>query len=187
MKLVFNIKKVQLSKLTEAEDGTITYGTPIKVPGTSSLSMDVEQSNEKIYADGGVYVTLQGASSISGTLENYFIPVEALTEIYNYVLGTKGEVIQTDDQVNRFGMQFACDDEAGNEVYFTYYDVTSTKPSINLQTREDGVTVNPQSVTLTASTIDVGGKKIVQHFVTKDKEAYANFFDKVVLPTINTI
>lgn len=184
MKALFNIKKLQVSKLTESDDGELTYASPLKVPGTVSLNMDVEQSNEIIYADGGAYITLQGAASTTGTLENYHIPETVLIEIYNYVKSTTGEILQTDDAVNRMGMQFACDDDQGNEVYFTYYDVTSTKPSLNLQTREDGVTVNAESVDLTANSIKVGKKNIIRSYATKDMEAYTNYFDKITIPTI---
>lgn len=187
MKALFNIKKLQVSKLTEETDGNYSYGTPIKVPGTVSLSMDIEQTNETIYADGVSYITLQGAATTTGTLENYHIPEEVLLNIYNYVKSTTGEILQTDDAVNRMGMQFACDDDAGNEVYFTYYDVTSTKPSLSLQTREDGVTVNAESVDLTANSIKVGDKNVIRSYATKDMDAYENYFDKVNVPTIASI
>lgn len=183
MKALFNIKKLHVAKLSET-DGTYTYDTPIKVPGTISLSMDIEQSNDIFYADGGAYITLQGASSTTGTLENYHIPEEVLLKIYNYVKSTTGEICQTDDPVNRMAILFACDDENGNEVRFTYYDVTSTKPGLNLQTREDGVTVNAESVDLTANSIVCGSKNVIRSYCTKDMEAYENYFDKVTVPTI---
>lgn len=186
MKALFNIKKLQVAKLTET-DGEYSYDTPIKVKGTVSLSMDVEQSNEVIYADGGAYITLQGAATTTGTLENYHIPEEVLLKIYNYIKGTNGEICQTDEAVSRMAMQFACDDDEGNEVYFTYYDVVSTKPSLNLQTREDGVTVNAESVDLTANPITIDGKNIIRSYATKDTDAYANYFDKVTLPTFTTV
>lgn len=182
-KAIFNIKKVQVSKITET-DGTITYGSPIKVKGTVSLTMDIEQTNNPIYADGTTYFILQGKSSISGTLENYFVPVEMLKEIFKYVQDSNNNWVQTDDAASRFGLQFACDDEEGNEVYFTYYDVISTKPGLNLQTSEDSATVNAQSLTLTVSTVEVSGKNIISSFAQKGDSNYDTYFDKLSLPTL---
>lgn len=185
MKALFNIKRLQISKLTES-NGTYTYGTPIQIPGTVSLSMDIDQSIELVYADGVAYVAVPGAVSTTGTLENYFIPTTVLTQIYRYVVSSNGEYLETDDQPYSFGMQFACDNDEGDEVYFTYYNVSSTKPGINLQTKESSTTINPQSVDLTASPITVGTKQVVKSFATKDATNYSTYFTAITVPTIPT-
>lgn len=182
-KAIFNIKKLQVSKLTET-DNEITYGSPIKVKGTVSLSIDIDQTNTPIYADGTTYFVLQGKASTTGTLENYFVPIEVLKEIFRYIQASNGNWLQTDDPASRFGMQFACDDEEGNEVYFTYYDVVATKPGINLQTSEDGATVNAQSLSLTVATIEVNNKNIISSFAQKGDTNYDTYFEKIVLPSI---
>lgn len=184
MKALFNIKKLQFSKLTEGEGGVITYGTPIKIPGTVSLTMDVEQEVTQIYADGIVYIQSSGAQAVSGTLENYLIPKEALKEIYRYAESSNDEMMETDDMPYEFGMQFACDNEAGEEVLFTYYRVASTKPGINLQTKESGLTVNPQSVDLSASPIKVGDKNITRSYAEPGAANYNNYFQAISIPTL---
>lgn len=183
MKALFNIKKLQFSKLTE-NNGSYTYGTPLQIPGTVSLTMDVEQTLEPIYADGVSYITVAGAAATSGTLENFLFPKDVLTQIYRYVVSTNGEVMQSDDQPYAFGMQFACDDDEGKEVYFTYYNVSSTKPGVNLQTKESSPTINPQSVSLSANPIKVGNKNITFSYATEEATNYATYFVAIQVPTI---
>lgn len=187
MKALFNIKKLQVAKLTET-NGVISYATPIQVAGTVSLTMNVEQSSEAVYADGTSYITVTGAIATTGTLENYFIPKEVLKQIYGYVESANHELMQTDKQPAEFAMQFACDDENGKEVYFTYYRVTSTKPGINLQTKESGTTINPQSVELNAIPITLADNstRVIYSFATEDATNYATYFNSVSVPTLPT-
>ncbi len=183
MKAIFNIKKLQFSRLHET-NGVISYDTPLTVPGTVSLTMDVEQSVDPIYADGISYISIPGAAATSGTLENYFIPKSVLIDIYRYAESSAGEMMQTDDQPYAFGMQFACDDDEGKEVRFTYYNVTSTKPGVNLQTKESSTTINPQSVSLAANTIPVGDKNVTYSFATEEATNYATYFEAITIPTL---
>ena len=184
MKVNFNIKKLQFSKITAvSEAGVPTYGTPILLPGTVSLTFDNDQTSDPFYADGEAYFTPAGASSYTGTLENALFSKEVLKEIYNYVEDKNGNLLETTDAPFEFGMQFACDSDDG-DVYFTYYRVSSNKPGLNLQTSESSATINPQSVSLTASPVTLadGATKVVKGFATKEASNYSTYFTAITLP-----
>lgn len=185
MKVIFNIKKLQLSKIESMSDsGLPTYGTPMKMPGTVSLTLDSEDTNDPFYADGYGYYVPNGAETQTGTLENALFTNEVLKAIYAYLEDSNNNMIATDGQVSEFGMQFACDSDDG-EVYFTYYRVTSNKPGLNLTTNAPGATINPQSVNLTASTITLeNGVNVIKGFATKTAPNYADYFNAIVIPTI---
>lgn len=189
MKVNFNIKKLQFSKIESiSEAGVPTYGTPIMLPGTVSLTFDNDQSSDPFYADGEAYFTPAGASSYTGTLENALFTKDVLVEIYKYIEDKSGNLLETADAPVEFGMQFACDSDDG-DVYFTYYRVSSNKPGINLQTSESSATINPQSVSLTASpiTLEDGSTKVIKGFATKEASNYATYFNAIVLPEKKTV
>lgn len=185
MKVIFNIKKLQFSKITAISTaGVPTYATPILVPGTVSLSMETESSVDPFYADGIAYYMPSGATSTTGTLENALFPEDVLKDIYGYITDSNNNLLETDAAPSEFGMQFACDSDAG-EVYFTYYRVSSNKPGINLQTSETSATINPQSVEVSASTITLaGGQRVLKSYAKPGATNYSNYFTAITVPTI---
>ena len=54
-KVKFNLSNVHFAPLVEADDGTISWDTPIPIPGAVSISLDPEGEPESFYADGIEY------------------------------------------------------------------------------------------------------------------------------------
>lgn len=186
MKVLFNIKKLQLSKITAISDtGVPTYDTPLVCPGTVSLSLESESSSESIYADGIVYYTPSGSTTTTGTLENALFTEDILKAIFGYVTDSNGNLLETDAQTSEFGMQFACDSDDG-EVFFTYYRVSANKPGLNLTTNNPSATINPQSISITASPITLvgGNTNVLKSHATHIAANYATYFNEITLPAI---
>lgn len=185
MKVLFNIKKMQFSKITAISDaGVPTYGAPMLLPGTVSLTFENDSSSDPFYADGIAYYQPTGTSSVTGTLENALFTKEVLKAIYAYVEDTNGNLLETNGQVSEFGMQFACDSDDG-DVYFTYFRCTTNKPGLNVTTNAPSATVNPQSVSVTASSITLAdGTEVVKSYATKEASNYANYFNAITVPTV---
>lgn len=180
MKAMFNIKKLHLWPIASFnEKGTPTYDeTALAMPGTVSLSLDHEGESTIFYADGVAYVTLNTATNYKGSLENALFTKEVLKAIYAYLEDQNKNLVETDGVVKEFGAKFACDTDDGKEVYFTLYRVSSTKPGINLQTKEESPTINPQSVDLTVSTVTTAaGVNIFKSYAEEGATNYANYFE----------
>lgn len=185
-KVLFNIKKLQLSPITAiSAAGVPTYDEPIAVPGTVSLSLDPEGESDPFYADGIVYYAGSSSSSYTGTLENALFSDAVLKAIYGYVEDSNKNIVDTDQPTKEFGAQFAVDSDDG-EVYFTFYRCSSTKPNLNFQTNEDSRTINPQSVDLTLSTVTTADGKynLFKSYATKSATNYATYFESIEMPTI---
>lgn len=79
-KVKFGLKNCHYALVTISESGTVTFGTPVAMPGAVSLSLDAEGENEPFYADDSVYYMVSDNNGYSGDLELALIPESFLTD-----------------------------------------------------------------------------------------------------------
>ena len=77
----FGLRNCHYAKATLGEDGKVTFGTPVAMPGAVSLSLDAEGDNDPFYADDTVYYMVSNNNGYSGDLEIALIPESFLTDI----------------------------------------------------------------------------------------------------------
>ena len=185
-KTKFNIKKLQFVPITAVDDkGTPTYVDAIICPSAVSITLDPSGEATNVYADGIVYAIVSSATGYTGELEVIQLNKDILTKIFGYIEDANKNLVEAVTSVKEFGLQFACDSEDGNEVYFTIYRASATKPNINLQTTEDAPTVNAESISLTISGITIadGSKQVIKSYAEKGATNYATYFDSITVPT----
>ena len=91
----FNLKNTHYALLTIGEDGTPTFGTPVPMPGSVSISLDANGESENFYADGGVYYVINNNCGYDGDLELALIPESFRTDVLKETLDSKGVLIGT--------------------------------------------------------------------------------------------
>lgn len=185
-KVKFNLKNVHAAKLTETvADGvtSFSYGTPRAIPGAVSISLDAEGESSPFYADGIVYFRSVTNNGYSGDLEMALVPEWFRTEILQEELDGKGVLIEKSGNREsvKFALLFEFDGDV-NCIRHVLYNCTSSRPSIESETKEDTIEPGTETLSITADPRADGLVK-ARTGDTTDATTYANWYKSVYLPT----
>lgn len=148
-KVLYGIKNVHVAVLTEASDGTISYGTPFAVEGAVNFSPEPQGESTIFYADNKIYFRKDLNNGYEGELEIAVTPEKFLTDILGRTKDTNGLVLETaNDTTVRFALLFEGDGDPSNR-RFVYYDCTTTRPTREYATTEDTIEVGTETLTIT--------------------------------------
>ncbi len=73
-KVKYNLKNVHYALLNIDEDGNVSYGTPVPIPGAVSIGLDANGEPSNFYADGYAYYTISNNMGYEGDLEIAMVP-----------------------------------------------------------------------------------------------------------------
>ncbi len=185
-KVKFNLKNVHAAKLTETVTNGVTsfsYGTPKAIPGAVSISLDAEGESSPFYADGIVYFRSVTNNGYSGDLEMALVPEWFRTEILQEALDGKGVLIEKSDNKEsvKFALLFEFDGDV-NCIRHVLYNCTSSRPSIESETKEDTIEPGTEKLSITADPRADGLVK-ARTGDTTDEAIYAGWYQAVYLPT----
>ena len=184
-KVKFNLKNVHAAKLTETVTEGVTsfsYGTPRAIPGAVSISLDAEGESSPFYADGIVYFRSVTNNGYSGDLEMALVPEWFRTEILQEELDAKGVLIEKSGNREsvKFALLFEFDGDI-NCIRHVLYNCTSSRPSIESETKEDTIDPGTEKLTITADPRADGLVK-ARTGDTTDAVTYAGWYQTVYLP-----
>lgn len=178
-KVKFGLSNVHVAKLTEV-DGEITYGTPFKIPGAVSLSIEPEGDTTPFYADNIKYYVAVANNGYTGDLEVVKIPEQFLTEILGQAKDTNGALVESSTDTNsRFALMGEIDGDVKKR-RFVYYDCTAARPGSEMNTTEESV--EPQTDTLAITMAARNTDNVVKAVIEPDEtneDVYNTFFSKV--------
>ena len=185
-KVKFNLKNVHAAKLTETVTEGVTsfsYVTPRAIPGAVSISLDAEGESSPFYADGIVYFRSVTNNGYSGDLEMALVPEWFRTEILQEELDAKGVLIEKSGNREsvKFALLFEFDGDI-NCIRHVLYNCTSSRPSIESETKEDTIEPGTEKLTITADPRADGLVK-ARTGDTTDAATYACWYQTVYLPT----
>ena len=185
-KVKFNLKNVHAAKLTETVTDGVTsfsYSTPKAIPGAVSISLDAEGESSPFYADGIVYFRSVTNNGYSGDLEMALVPEWFRTEILQEALDGKGVLIEKSDNKEsvKFALLFEFDGDV-NCIRHVLYNCTSSRPSIESETKEDTIEPGTETLSITADPRADGLVK-ARTGDTTDAATYAGWYQTVYLPT----
>ncbi len=182
-KVRFGLKNCHYAKATFDEDGNVTYGTPVRLPGAVSLSLDPEGENENFYADDIVYYVLNNNAGYDGDLELALIPEEFLKDILHEEEDENGVLAENaNNTFERFALlfEFTGDKKAIRHVL---YCCSASRPSVEGETKEDEKEVQTEELSLIASALANGFVK-AKTSTNTSKAVYDAWYDAVYIPAI---
>lgn len=96
-KVKYGLKNVHFAVITETvTDGevTITYGTPVPIPGAVNIALDAAGESVQFYADDSIYFEENINDGYTGNLEMALIPDDFRTDVLGEIEDSKGALIE---------------------------------------------------------------------------------------------
>lgn len=150
-KITFGLKNAHYALLTEAA-GVITYGTPVKIPGSVSITLDPRGDLDEFYADDVLYYSGENNQGYDGSLEIANIPQTFSTEVLGEELDSTDKVLteKSSTQTKPFALLFEFDGDL-KATRHVMYNCSASRPSIKSGTKTNTKTPNVNSLSFVAS------------------------------------
>ena len=181
-KVKYGLKNAHYALLTIAEDGTVTYGKPIPIPGSVSLTMDAQGDTSTFYADNMAYFVTAANDGYSGTFEVALIPDQFRQEVLHETMDEAAQVLveNINNQTSPFALLFEFDGDK-KATRHVLYNCTCTRPSVSGGTTTNTKEPSTETMNLTASPLPNGNTK-ARTTVDTPAAQYAGWYDAVWQP-----
>ena len=181
-KVKFNIRNVHYALQNVADDGTVTFETPVAMPGAVSLSLDANGEPSTFYADGCAYYIISNNMGYEGDLELAMLPESFRTDVLKEELDTNKVLVENANvEVQNFALLFEFDGDI-KKIRHVLYNCAASRPSIESQTNEDEIEVKTETLSITATPLASGYVKAKTGDDTTDT-IYADWYKSVYMPT----
>jgi phi13 family phage major tail protein len=181
-KIKYGISKCYYAVATDDGTGTLTYDTPVALPGAVSLSMDAQGDTNTFYADNIAYFASTANNGYQGDLELALIPDSFRTAVLGETLdATKGFYLEhANVPTVEFALlfQFEGDESATRHCF---YRCTASRPATNGSTKEESI--EPQTETITITAMPRIDDELIKGRCPSTASAYANWFTAVTEPS----
>lgn len=180
-KVKYNLKNAHYALLTMGANDTPTYGTPVAMPGSVSISLDANGEPENFYADGIAYYVINNNMGYEGDLELAMIPESFRTAVLKETLDANGVLIENSDaEIASFALLFEFDGDQ-KHIRHVLYNCSASRPGIEGKTNEDSKEVQTETLTIKATPLPDGKVKAKTGNATNPAE-YNNWYAAVYLP-----
>lgn len=182
-KVKYNLKNAHYALLAIAEDGTVSYGTPVPMPGSVSISLDANGEPENFYADGVAYYVINNNMGYDGDLELAMIPESFRTDALKEELDANGVLIENAGvELAAFALLFEFDGDQ-KHIRHVLYNCTASRPGIEGKTNEDSREVQTETLAIKATPLANGMVK-AKTGNTTNATVYADWYKAVYMPSV---
>ncbi|MCU5095056.1 major tail protein [Bacillus wiedmannii] len=137
-KVVFGLKKVHYSVITEDVSGKITYGTPAKLPGAVEMKLEPKGEQSDFYADDSNYYAESSNQGYEGNLNIAKLTEAFRTDVLGEVLDETDKVISevSNAKIKRIALMFEFDGDV-KATRYVMYNVSVSRPGFGSSTKSD--------------------------------------------------
>ena len=188
------LDKLYYAKITEAENGDETYGTPIQLAKAISADLSVELAEATLYADDGTAEVAKEFKSGILSLGIDDIGNVAASDLTGATIDKNNVVVSaSEDNGSPVAIGFRAKKANGKYRYFWLYRVVFGIPATNLATKGDSITFSTPTIegtVLRRNKADTRGKHPWKAEVTegdsKSTTTITNWYKEVYEPTYST-
>lgn len=181
-KVKFGLKNVHYALLTTGDEGAVSFGTPVAIPGAVNLSLDAQGEPRTFYADDIAYYVTAANDGYSGTLEIALIPdsfrKDVLQDTEDQTDKVLIENVSAESKPFALLFEFAGDQKAVRHVL---YNCSATRPGLAGATTTNTKEPTTERMTITASPLANGNVKAKTTPDTPD-EKYNAWYQSVWQP-----
>lgn len=182
-KVKYNLKNAHYAMLTVDEEGTVSYASPVALPGAVSISLDANGEPENFYADGVAYYVINNNMGYDGDLELAMIPEDFRVSALNETLDDKKVLIENaNTELNPFALLFEFDGDV-KHIRHVLYNCSASRPGIEGKTNEENREVQTETLSIKAKPLASGVVKAKTGDST-DAAVYADWYKAVYMPSI---
>ena len=182
-KVKFNICNVHYALITVDEDGDVTFGTPVAMPGAVSLSLEPNGEPSNFYADGYAYYTISNNMGYEGDLELAMVPESFRTDVLKESLDDNSVLVESANvETANFALLFEFDGDV-KKIRHVLYNCSAARPNIESATNEEEIEVQTETLAITAAPLANGYVKVRTGDSTTDT-VYTGWYTSVYMPTV---
>lgn len=149
-KVKFNICNCHYALQKVAEDGKLSFETPVAMPGAVSLALDPNGEPESFYADGIEYYIIANNMGYDGDLELALIPESFRTDVLKEQADTNEVLVENaNSETGAFALLFEFDGYV-RKIRHVLYNCSASRPKIEGKTNEENREVQTESLTIKA-------------------------------------
>lgn len=149
-KVKIGVKKFYYARQTQAETSSAPaqYETPIAITGLRSVNVDVEATQNTLYADDMAFETEVGAPDITVSLELAQLPLEDQAKLLGATYDTTNKILtsKSTDSAPYVCVMFSGTMSDGGNRCVKLFKVKFGIPSDEYQTKEEDTEWQPQTI-----------------------------------------
>lgn len=195
-KVRFGLSKLYRAKVNVADDGTVTYDDPVRMPGAVSISFTKEGTDPQPFrADDIDYYIVEGVNSgYSAELVLARLTDADREDLLGEYVDDNGvQYESTDAKPGEYAYMMEMQGNF-NPIAFCFFNGKASRPDIKANTKGETIEVDTDTLSIRFTGIELpttdGTKNIVQGHLEKTEanaEQYAAFFSSVPVPSTTPV